>query len=203
MMLHIHFPKRSWMISFKTFQRTLPNCWHLDQRKKPPLWHCLHQLFLQHLSRVLPFFSLQWKTWCTVQILCIFCSNLECHSMNPKIGDCSLAAASDYWNGNQSVPITHSITLKKYEVVKYVVEKIGYDQNKWFICVDLKMLNFWRHSLVSQSTHVFCICETVETVLSIIRRMTGLCGRNWCLAMKGTSSTETEYISHCCTSSAA
>ena len=48
-------------------------------------------------------------------------------------------------NGKQfaSVPIAHSTTLKeKYEAVKYVLEKIGYDQHKWFICVDLKMVNF-------------------------------------------------------------
>ena len=47
-------------------------------------------------------------------------------------------------NGNQfaSVPIAHSTTLKKkYEAVKYVLEKIGYDQYKWFIWVDLKMVN--------------------------------------------------------------
>ena len=48
-------------------------------------------------------------------------------------------------NSNQfsSVPIAHSTTLKeKYEAVKYVLEKIGYDQHKWFICVDLEMVNF-------------------------------------------------------------
>ena len=48
-------------------------------------------------------------------------------------------------NGNQfaSVPIAHTTTLKeKYETVKYVLETIGYDQHKWFICVDLKMANF-------------------------------------------------------------
>ena len=48
-------------------------------------------------------------------------------------------------NGNQlaSVPIAHSTTLKeKYEAVKYVLKKIGYDQHKWLICVDLKMVNF-------------------------------------------------------------
>ena len=26
--------------------------------------------------------------------------------------------------------------------MKYVLEKISYDQHKWFICVDLKMMNF-------------------------------------------------------------
>ena len=48
-------------------------------------------------------------------------------------------------NGNQfaAVPIAHSTTLKeKYEAVKYVLGKIGYDQHNWFICVDLKMVNF-------------------------------------------------------------
>lgn len=34
-------------------------------------------------------------------------------------------------NGNQfaSVPLAHSTTLKKYEAVKCVLEKIGYDQH--------------------------------------------------------------------------
>ena len=113
-------------------------------------------------------------------------------------------------NGNQfaSVSISHSTTLKeKCEAVKYVLEKISYDQ--WFICVDLKMVNFcWDNSLASPSTHVFCACGIVGTGLSITRRRTGLCGRNWCLAKKGTSSmtlwwTETEYSYHRCTSSSA
>jgi len=48
-------------------------------------------------------------------------------------------------NGNQfaSVPLAHSTKLKeKYEAVKYVLEIIRYDQHKWIICVDLKMVNF-------------------------------------------------------------
>ena len=115
-------------------------------------------------------------------------------------------------NGNQftSVPIAHSTTLKEnYEAVKYVLEKIGYDQHKWFICVDLKMENFsWDNSLASPSTHVFCACGIVRTVPSITGIRTGLCRRNWCCAKKGTSSTtlwwtETEYSSHRCTSSSA
>ena len=41
------------------------------------------------------------------------------------------------------VPLAHSTTLKrKYEAVKFVLEKIQYDQHKWLICVDLKMVNF-------------------------------------------------------------
>ena len=48
-------------------------------------------------------------------------------------------------NGNQfaSVPLAHLTTLKeKYEAVKYVLEKICYDQHEWLICVDLKKVNF-------------------------------------------------------------
>jgi len=48
-------------------------------------------------------------------------------------------------SGNKyaSVPIAHSTTLKeKYEAIKYVLEKISYDQHEWLICADLKMVNF-------------------------------------------------------------
>ena len=48
-------------------------------------------------------------------------------------------------NGNRfaSVLVAHSTTLKEtYEAVKYVLEKIWYDQHGWYICVDLKMVNF-------------------------------------------------------------
>ena len=48
-------------------------------------------------------------------------------------------------NGNQfaSVPLAHSTTLKEqHEGIKYVLEKSSYDQHKWLICVDLKMINF-------------------------------------------------------------
>ena len=42
-----------------------------------------------------------------------------------------------------SVPLAHSTTQKeKYESVKYVLEKMCYDQHEWDICVDLKMVNF-------------------------------------------------------------
>ena len=41
-----------------------------------------------------------------------------------------------------SVPLSHSTTPKeKYEAVKYVLEKIRYDQHEWDICVDLNMVN--------------------------------------------------------------
>ena len=42
----------------------------------------------------------------------------------------------------------------------------------------------WDNSLVSPSTHVFCARGIVGTVLSITRRSTGFCGKNWWLAKK-------------------
>ena len=61
-------------------------------------------------------------------------------------------------NGNwfASVPLAHSTTLKeKYEAVKYVLEKIRYDQHEWDICVDLKMGNLL---LGQQSGFTKCPC---------------------------------------------
>uniref|UniRef100_A0AAV2M7A1 Uncharacterized protein n=1 Tax=Knipowitschia caucasica TaxID=637954 RepID=A0AAV2M7A1_KNICA len=48
-------------------------------------------------------------------------------------------------NGNQfaSIPLAHSTSLKeKYGAVKYVLDKIQYEQHQWISCVDLKMVNF-------------------------------------------------------------
>ena len=64
-------------------------------------------------------------------------------------------------NGNQfaSVPIAHSATLKeKYEAMKYVLEKIGYDQHKWFICVDLKMVNFLLGQQSGFTKYLYFLC---------------------------------------------
>ena len=42
-----------------------------------------------------------------------------------------------------SIPIGHSPTAKEnYEAVKKVPELVHYDDHKWIICVDLKMVNF-------------------------------------------------------------
>ncbi len=65
-------------------------------------------------------------------------------------------------NGNlyDSVPLAHSTTLKKkYEEIKLVLEKILYDDHKWVICVDLKMVNFlgaaiWLYQIPMLSLHV-------------------------------------------------
>ena len=48
-------------------------------------------------------------------------------------------------NGNLygSIPIEHSVTLKEnYENIKVVLERLKYCVHQWFICVDLKMVNF-------------------------------------------------------------
>ena len=165
-------------------------------------------------------FSQHWRTWCTVQILRSFCLSLECHSTNPKIGDCSLTAASDHWNvfnytTATSLPLYLSLTqlpwrrcMKRWSMCwrKLVMINISglfvLTWRWWTFC--------WDSSLASASTHVFCGFGIVGIMLSIIRKRTDLCGRNWCLAKKGTSTssmtlgwTEIEYSSHHCTSSSA
>lgn len=48
-------------------------------------------------------------------------------------------------NGNRygAVPLAHSVTLKeRYENVKLVLEYIKYEEHKWILCVDLKMVCF-------------------------------------------------------------
>ena len=139
-------------------------------------------------------FSLQWKTWCTVQILCSVWSSLECHSTNPKIGDCSLTAASNHWNllcytTATSLPLYPLLTrlhwrriMKRWSMCwrKLVMISISglfvLTWRWWTFC--------WDNNLASPSTHVFCACGIVGTVLSITWRKTGLCQRNWCLAKK-------------------
>ena len=98
-------------------------------------------------------FSLQWRTWFTVQILPQYESKdwrLFIDSSKQSL-KCVLLH-----NGNQfaSVPIAHSTTLK----VKYVLEKIGYDQHKWFICVDLKMVNFLSGKQSSFTKYLCFLC---------------------------------------------
>ena len=64
-------------------------------------------------------------------------------------------------NGNQfaSVFIAHSTTLEeKSEAVKYVLEKIGYDQHKRFICANLNMLNFLLGQQSSFTTYPCFLC---------------------------------------------
>ncbi|CAH0552824.1 unnamed protein product [Brassicogethes aeneus] len=48
-------------------------------------------------------------------------------------------------NGNKlgSLPIAHSTKLKEeYPTIAIVLKKIKYNEHKWIICVDLKMVNF-------------------------------------------------------------
>ena len=42
-----------------------------------------------------------------------------------------------------AIPIGHSVHLKEqYEHIKTVLQLLKYDEHKWIICVDLKMVNF-------------------------------------------------------------
>lgn len=74
------------------------------------------------------------------------------------------------YNGNQftSVLVTYLTPLKeKYEAVMYVLEKIHYDQHEWFICVDLKMVNF----LLGQKYPCFlCKWDSSDTAQHYMKR---------------------------------
>ena len=121
-----------------------------------------------------------------------------CHSTNPKIGDCSLTAASDDRN---VFCYTTVISLPLYPSLTWLHWRRSMKQ--WRTCrIKLVMISIsalfvltWRCwtfgsdiSVASLSTHVFSACGIVRTVLSITRIRTGFCGRNWCLTKKGTSS---------------
>ena len=51
-------------------------------------------------------FFFEKKIWCTAQILFTFCKSLECHIMNPEIGDYSSTAARDHLNVFCSIMVT-------------------------------------------------------------------------------------------------
>ena len=163
-------------------------------------------------------FSLQWRTWYTVQILRSFCSSLECHSTNPKIACSCQWTVSNHWNvfcytTATSLPLYPSLTrlhwrisMKRWSMCwrKLIMISISglfvLTWTWWTLC--------WDNNLASPSTHIFYACGIVGSMFSITRRLSGLRGRNWCFAKKGTSSTtlwwtETEYSSHRCTSSSA
>ena len=113
-------------------------------------------------------------------------------------------------NGNQfaSVPFAHSTTLKEKRWSMCWRKLVMISISSLFVLTWRWWTFSWDNNLASPSTHVFCACGIVVTVLSITRRRTGFCGMNWYLAKKGTSSTtlwwtETEYSSHRCTSSSA
>ena len=67
-------------------------------------------------------------------------------------------------NGNiyASIPIGHSVYLKEtYKNMKLLLTKIKYDEHKWMLCGDLKVLSM----LLGQqggipNTHAFCVYGT-------------------------------------------
>jgi len=47
-------------------------------------------------------------------------------------------------NTYAGVPIGHSVTLKEsYSTVEMVLQKLCYNEHKWLLCVDLKMVNLF------------------------------------------------------------
>ena len=153
-MVHlIHFTKRSWMIEFATSacQRILPNCLHPDWRKKKtPLWQCSHQLLPQQASRVPPFFLYSEG----LGVLCrYFAASAQAGSstvrtLRLEIVHWQQQTITEMCSATQRQTVclcTHrSLDYTEWEVWNSEIcagKKIGYDQHKWFICVD-QMVNF-------------------------------------------------------------
>ena len=80
-------------------------------------------------------------------------------------------------NGKQflPVPLAHSTTLKeKYEAVKYLLEKISYNEHQWLICVELKMVNFLLHQQSGFTKyHASYVCGIADIQPNIMKRKTG------------------------------
>ena len=64
-------------------------------------------------------------------------------------------------NGNKyaSIPIGHSTQMKEeYSNVKAVLQHLNYEQHRWLICVDLKMVNFLLGQQSGYTKHPCFIC---------------------------------------------
>ena len=194
-----------------TCQRTLPNCWHPDWRKKLLSDSARINFFCNRHQEYLRFFS-------TVKDL-VYCADIAQLLLKLEV---SKYGAKDWklfidsskqsmkcvllHNGNQfaSVPIAHSTSLKEnYEAVKLCWGKLI------MISISGLFVLTWRCWILlgelsdfAEYPYFLCMWD------SITRRRTGLCRRNWCLAKKGTLSTtlwwtERKYSSHRCTSTSA
>ena len=136
MMLHIHFLKRSWMIS--ACQRTLPNCRHPDwKKKKTPLWQCSHLLLPQQASRV-PLFFLYNEG---LGVLCRYCAASD-QAWSATVRTQRLETV--HW---QQQVITEMCSLDYTEGEVWSGEVCTGENwlwsGKWFIFVDLKKVNFF------------------------------------------------------------
>ena len=57
--------------------------------------------------------------------------------------------------------LSHLTTLKRsHDAVKQVLEKIGYDQHEWLLCVDLKVANFLLSTIWIDSLRISDLCVT-------------------------------------------
>lgn len=146
--------------------------WHPDWRKRTSSLTVLASPFTATVIKSSSVFSLK-------------------KSMNPKIGDCSLTAASDRWN---VFCFTTATSLPLYPLITQLHWRRS--MKRWSMCwrkFVMISMSGWRCWIfcwdTSPSTHAFGGCGIVGTLLRITQRRTGLCGRNWCLAEQGTSST--------------
>ena len=99
MIVHIFF-HMSLMILFVILICQSPHLssWHPDLRKKNFCLMAQASRFIATGIKSFFIFSLKKKIWFTAQILFIFCNSMECHIMNPEIGDYLSTAARDHLN---------------------------------------------------------------------------------------------------------
>lgn len=63
-------------------------------------------------------------------------------------------------NTKPSVPIAYSIDMKEcYETMKIILQSIQYDQHKWKICCDIKVINILRGLKGGYPKHMCFICD--------------------------------------------
>ena len=156
-------------------------------------------------------FFLKKKIWLTAQILFIFCKSLECHIINPKIGDYLSTAVRDHLNVFCSIMAT---SLLQYPLLTQLHWRRTMIQ--WSTCWRKSLtvstssryvltLNwwifYWNSSLDLPSNLAFCACGTVGTDPSTISRRTGLQEMKWCRVDQTTLSTilwwtDTKYSCH-------
>ena len=116
------------------------------KEKKTPLWQCSHQLLPQQASRVPPFFLYSEG----LGVLFRYCA-ASAQAWSATVRTQRLKTV--HWQQlfcyttATSLPLYPSLTRLYWrrsmnQWRENVLEKIGYDQRKWFICVDLKMVDF-------------------------------------------------------------
>ncbi|GBM86336.1 hypothetical protein AVEN_110590-1 [Araneus ventricosus] len=80
-------------------------------------------------------------------------------------------------NSFPSLPSGHSLHLEEnYNDLSMILEKINYEEHRWMVCEDFKLLTMlfcWVSRQVTQNILASYVCETIEPETSIGPRLTG------------------------------